>query len=443
MYRETIAKVFRQILLLGLFYSQSALSLEVLSLQAQAELVDRITHERLTEVLPSLMRREGVDLWVIMSREYNEDPILKTLLPATWMSARRHTMLVVHDPGEGAALEYLAVARYPVGKVFAPAWNVAEQPDQWRALEELITARAPETIAVNHSDNFALADGMSSTEYRKLQEALPATMRARLVSAERLAIAWLETRSKTEMAYYPQLVQTGHQLIARAFSSEVITPGVTTTDDVSWWLRERSQALGLGNWFHPSVSYQRNGEEGFNLQGTILPGDLIHVDFGLTWLRLNTDQQQHAYVLKPGESEVPRGLLEALVAGNQLQDILTANFKLGLTGNEVLSRSRKQALARGINPLIYSHPLGLHGHGAGPTIGMWDAQQGVPVKGDYPLFPDTAYSIELSATSAVAEWGGDVRIMLEEDAFFDGEIVDYMDGRQTAFHLIPSSEVKP
>ncbi|KZX60530.1 Xaa-Pro aminopeptidase [Halioglobus sp. HI00S01] len=425
-------------LILWAFLIAQAHAFEPAALKERAQLLDKITQERLTEVLPELMRRQNIDLWVIMSREYNEDPVLKTMLPANWMSARRHTMLVIHDPGAGRALEYLAVARYPVGELFQSVWDPEQQPDQWQALAQLIAARDPDTIAVNTSDSFALADGMSSTEWRELNAALSPTMRARVVSAESLAIAWLETRSATEMAYYPQLVSKGHELIARAFSNEVITPGVTTTQAVGWWLREQSQALGLANWFHPAVSLQRRGEAGFNRQGVIQPGDLIHVDFGLTWLRLNTDQQQHGYVLREGETEPSAGVVQAMAAANTLQDILTSNFVVGRTGNELLALSRQQALASGLRPTIYSHPLGLHGHGAGPTIGMWDAQEGVPVNGDYPLFANTAYSIELSNTAAVAEWGGDVRIMLEEDAFFDGQQVRYLNGRQTKLHIICS-----
>mgnify|MGYP000305453196 CR=1 FL=1 len=164
---------------------------------------------------------------------------------------------------------------------------------------------------------------------------------------------------------------------------------------------------------------------------------LLHVDLGIVYLRLNTDQQQHAYILRPGEKAPPAGLVAALAQANRLQDILTGNFKAGRSGNEVLALSRQQAIDEGIKPSIYSHPLGFHGHAAGPAIGMWDAQQGVPATGDYPLYPDTAYSIELNAASHIPEWDKEVRIMLEEDAFFDGKKTWYIDGRQREFLLIP------
>jgi Metallopeptidase family M24 len=433
--------------LLLLILATRAMALDILNVQQRSELIDRITEQRLGEMLPALMRRENIDLWVIMSREYNEDPVIKTMLPSSWISARRHTMLVIHDPGEGKPLERLAVARYAVGDLFEKAWDKEQQPDQWQALADVIGARDPQTIAVNTSDSFALADGMSSTEYRKFSAALPEKLRSRVIPAQRLAIAWLETRSELEQAVYPQIVAQGHQLIATAFSNEVITPGVTTTDEVVWWLRDQSLALGLGNWFHPTVSIQRADGEKFDQiaafskrpgENVIQPGDLIHVDFGITYLRLNTDQQQHAYILKPGETDAPDSLKKALANANRLQDILTGNFKTGRTGNEILAKSRADAIAEGIKPAIYTHPLGLHGHAAGPTIGMWDAQQGVPVTGDYPLYPNTAYSIELNAATDIPEWGKEIRVMLEEDALFDGEQVNYLNGRQTTFHLIQS-----
>ena len=423
---------------------------DLASMQEHSELIDRILNQRFEQVLPNLMRRADIDMWVIMSREYNEDPVIKTMLPSTWISARRHTMLVIYDQGAGKPLERLAVARYAVADLFEKAWDKEAQPDQWKALAKVIEDRNPKKIAVNVSDSFALADGMSSTENRKFLEALSPKLRSRVVSAENLAISWLETRSDLEMEYYPVLAKMGHKLIATAFSNEVVTPGKTTTDDVVWWLRDQSNALGVDNWFHPTVSIQRADSEKFDQlkafskrpdENVIQAGDLIHVDFGITYLRLNTDQQQHAYILKPGETQPPAGLVKALAASNRLQDILIDNFKEGRSGNEILRLSREQAIKEGLKPSIYTHPLGFHGHGAGPTIGMWDAQEGLPVKGDYPLYPNTAYSIELNTATYIPEWDKEIRIMLEEDAFFDGSKVNYIDDRQKVFHLILSGSL--
>ena len=416
----------------------------LLPLKDRAQLRDKVVNERLTNMLPALMRRQGIDMWILIAREYNEDPVLKTMLPSSWESARRRTMLVIFDDEDRNRTEYLAVARYNVGEVFEKAWDPEKQPDQYQALAEIIKQRNPDKIGINQSLHFGLADGLTHTEYTLLTEALDAPLRSRLVSAEYLSVAWLETRTPKEMEIYPTLVAKGHELIARAFSNEVVTPGETTTQDIEWWLKEQSQAMKMDNWFHPSVSLQRpeaSKNNDFSSKSTstvIMPGDLLHVDFGLTYLGLNSDQQQHAYVLKAGETQAPASLVQALEKGNRLQDILMSNFKLGRTGNDILAMSRQQAIEEGIVPTIYTHPIGTHGHAAGTTIGMWDSQSGVPVGGDYPMQENTAYSIELNAADSVTDWGGDIRIMLEEQAFFDGDSVRYMDGRQTGFHLIKS-----
>ena len=420
----------------------------ILPLRERAAVIDRWLEGRLETVAPEVMRREGVDLWIVAAREYNEDPVIETMLPSTYMAARRRTVLILHDRGPGQPLERLAVARYDIGP-FPRAWDPESEPDQWGRVAEVIAERDPQRIAVNRSSTFALADGLTGTEYDGLMAALPAKFRERVAGNERLAIGWLETRTPEEMEVYPQIVRIAHRIIAEGFSAKVIQPGVTTTEDVVWWYRERILELKLQTWFQPSVSVQRHEKSGGAREGegdfsgppdenVIRPGDLLHVDFGIKYLRLNTDTQQHAYVLKPGEDAAPAGLVRAFAVGNRLQDILTDNFVAGRSGNEILAAALAQAKAEGIDATIYTHPIGFHGHGAGPTIGLWDNQGGVPGRGDYPLFPNTAHSIELNAAVPVREWGGQtVRIMLEEDAFFDGERTWYIDGRQTDFWLIP------
>jgi hypothetical protein len=417
----------------------------ILSMKERAEIVDRWLEIRFETVLPRLMRRENVDMWVIVAREYNEDPVIETMLPATWLAARRRTILVFFDRGEAQGVERLAVARYDIGKSIQGMWKPEEVPDQLERLRQVIEERDPKAIALNRSKTFALADGLTDAEHDSLLEALPPKYEERIVSGERLAIGWLETRTPEEMQVYPGVVKIARSIIAEGLSERVIQPGATTTTDVEWWYRDRIAELTLDTWFHPSVSVQRaeaaSQRESFASrpeEETILPGDLLHVDFGISYLRLNTDTQMHAYVLRPGEKEAPAGLREALSTGNRLQDILTSQFATGRSGNEILKAALEQAKQEGIRPSIYTHPLGFHGHAAGPTIGLWDRQDGVPGPGDYPLFPDTAHSIELNATVSIPEWNGkDVRIMLEEDAFFDGEKTWYIDPRMEELLLIP------
>jgi hypothetical protein len=443
---KTMSKRILLLLAVGLVTSMAQANSTILPMRERADVIDRWLEVRVQTVLPELMRRAGIDMWVLISREYNEDPVLRTFLPSTWQSARRRTILLIHDPGEGQALETLAIARYDVGTMFRKAWDKELHGDQWQRLADLIAERDPQTIAVNYSENFALADGITHTEFRLFRDSLDPRLRERITSAEELAIGWLETRSADEMAVYPQIVRIAHDILAEGLSSAVIQPGITTTNDVSWWYRDRIRELKMTAWFHPSVSVQRAEEPALGTKESIaarhdddviLPGDLLHVDFGITYLRLNTDTQQHAYVLRPGETDVPDELRKAFERGNRLQDILTGNFVAGRTGNEILAASLEQAEKEGITASIYTHPIGYHGHAAGPTIGLWDQQDGVPGRGDYPLYPNTAHSIELYAETEVSSWGKPVRIKLEEDAFFDGETTWYIDGRQREIHLIP------
>jgi len=411
----------------------------ILSPRERASLENRILAERLDTLIPQIMRAEGIDLWLLVAREYLEEPVVATMLDAENMHARRRTILIFHDPGEGKPVERLTVSRYGLGGLFAPAWNPDEEPDQWAAVARLIAARNPKKIGINSSDLYQFADGMTLSQYGKFREALPPALHDRIVSGEGLAIRWLETRTPTEMALYPTVVRIAHAVIAEAFSRKVITPGTTTAEEVQWWYRDRLLQLGLTPWFHPSVAIQRQGREGM-IEGeeVIRPGDLLWTDFGITYLRLNTDTQHLAYVLKPGESEAPAGLRQGLANSNKVQDFLRAAFKPGRSGNGALAEAREKAIAAGLEPSIYSHPIGYHGHGAGPSIGFWDNQQADP-RGAGPIRANTAWSIELTSYAAVPEWGGQrVDFRTEEDAFFDGTSVRFIDGRQTALTLVPS-----
>jgi Xaa-Pro aminopeptidase len=411
----------------------------ILSARERAETENRILAERLDTIVPAIMREKGIDLWLLVAREYFEDPVVASMLDAESMHARRRTILIFHDPGGGKPVERLTVSRYGLGGLFAPAWDPAKQPDQWQAAADIIAARNPAKIAVNTSDLYQFADGMTVSQYDKFRAALPVALHRRIVSGEALAIRWLETRTPAEMVLYPAIIRTAHAIIGEAFSRAVITPGVTTAEQVQWWYRNRLLKLGLDPWFHPSVAIQRQGVKGM-LEGAevIQPGDLLWTDFGITYLRLNTDTQHLAYVLKPGETEAPAGLRQGLSNTNRVQDILTRHFAVGRSGNAVLALARAEAKASGLDVSIYSHPIGLHGHGAGPSIGFWDNQNQDP-RGNAPINANTAWSIELTSYAAVPEWGGQrVDFRAEENAFFDGKKVRYIDGRQTSLTLIPS-----
>jgi hypothetical protein len=409
----------------------------ILPLRARAERRNAWLRRRLETVLPEIMRREGMDMWIFAAREYNEDPVIMTLLPEPAMAARRRTILVLTRRPDGS-VERLTLDRYGFGDFYTRGWD-PEAEDQFACLGRVVRERDPATIGLNVSELFAFGDGLSHGEHQLVVEALGPTYAPRVTSAERLAVGWLERRIPEELAAYPEIAAVCHSLVARAFSRHVITPGETTTEDVVWWFRQTMLDLGLQAWFQPTVDIQAPGQR-FDSSGerrtTIQPGDLLHCDVGFSYLGLCTDQQQHAYVLRAGEQDAPAGLRAALAEGNRLQDILMEAMAPGRSGNEVLRLSLERARSEGLLPSVYSHPLGYHGHAAGPTIGLWDQQGGVPGRGDYPLYDETCYAVELNVVSDVPEWEQDVRIALEEDAALSGGAMRWLDGRQTRFHLI-------
>ncbi|MAW96721.1 MULTISPECIES: M24 family metallopeptidase [unclassified Leeuwenhoekiella] len=426
-------------------FSTVTISAQILPERERAQKVDQILKQRFEEVMPPIMERAGIDMWILITREYNEDPVVRTMLPATWLNARRRTILVFNKNPGTDEVERMAVARYNFGDNIQSVWDKEKQQDQWQALADLVEARDPKTIGLNFSEDYGIADGITKTDYEGLMQALPSKYKERIVSAEPLAVGWIETRTELEMEIFEELVATTHAVIAEAFSNKVITPGETTTEDVVWFLRQKVTDLGYDTWFHPTVDIQRTNEEleshitAFSNTPdgkVILPGDLLHCDFGISYLRLNTDCQQHVYVLKEGETEAPQFLVDAFAKGNRVQDIFTANFETGKSGNEILLESLTEAKAEGLRPSIYTHPLGLYGHSAGPTIGMWDAQEGVPGSGDYPLYENTAYAIELNTTVNIPEWNKDIRIMLEEAGFWGPEGFRYVNERQENLILI-------
>jgi hypothetical protein len=407
----------------------------ILPLKERATIINQWTKVRLNTILPELMRREGFDMWIIICREYNDDPVFFSLSGATEHYSQRLTMLVFYDCGKKEGVERIRISSYGIDDLYKLVWN-PEKMSQWECLAKVVAERNPKRIGINESDLFSFGDGLSASLKKKLIKELGPKYSARLHSAERLAVGWLEKRIPEELEVYPYIVAIAHDIIAKAFSNKIITPGITTTEDVQWWMAQRISNLGLMSWFHPIVEIDRMGFRDVH-KGVIQKGDLLFCDIGITYLRLNTDTQELAYILKESETDAPNGLKKALKIGNKLQDILMAEFKEGRTGNEVLMLALQKAKAMGIKPRIYTHPLGFHGHGAGPTIGLWEQQNGVPGQGDYTIFYDTCYAIELNIRTEIPEWGGqEVPIALEQDAAFTKEGIYFLDGRQTKFHLI-------
>jgi len=418
-------------------------------LREQAEVQQGWLKLRLERVLPQLMRKHNVKMWLVICREYNEDPVFFSLVSPTTFAARRRTIYVFHDRGERAGVERLALGGGSQGGLY----TVYRDPEtenrelygegQWALLRKLIAERNPANIAVNISATHAFADGLSAGEREKLETTLGTEYTRRIVRAEDLALEYVETRLPEMMPTYRRMMETVHMLIGRAFSNEVIKPGITTNEDVVWWLRQQLNDSGLSTWFHPTVRVQRAQKAGVSILAEDAPvvierGDVLHVDFGITAMRLNTDTQHMGYVLRPGERDVPAGIKRALANANRLQDLLLERMKPGRSGNAVLSDTLAAMQAEGINGSVYTHPIGDHGHGAGPLIGLWDRQQGVPGRGDVRLIPNSWFAIELSVRTPVPEWNNqELWVGQEENAAIDEQGQKaWVLRRQSEYHLV-------
>ncbi|MDR9389669.1 MAG: M24 family metallopeptidase [Wenzhouxiangella sp.] len=405
-----------------------------------------VVNHRIEALLPELMAEADLDLWLVINREYAEDPVYFSLVPQPSFAARRTTMLAFErfeDEAGDEAVRALSVNRYPLGEPYQVAWSGESLDAQWQALADLIVETDAERVGINVSTHWPVADGLTHGLYERLLDVLPESHHERLVSAESLVVRWLETRTEQELDLYPHIVGIARGVISEAFSNRVITPGVTTTDDVAWYIRERFESLGLPIWFMPYVNVQRPGEacaedQAFcGVSGVIERGDVIHTDVGICYLKLCTDTQEMGYVLKTGQTSVPQGLIEAMAVGNRWQDHLTASFQTGRSGNAILAETIERSEADGIQSSTYTHPLGFFGHAPGPTIGMWDNQGETPVRGDWPVHPNTAYAIEGNIKARVREWDDQhVQVKLEQVAWFDGQSVIYAAGRQTEWHVI-------
>ena len=418
------------------------------TLREQAVMQQEWLRKRLDTFLPALMRKHGIDLWVIPMREYTEDPVFVAITAPETFAARRRTIYVFFDkcaasgaPPSAYCVERIALGGTSQGGVFearrsakAAAGDVGRGQqaelwgdEQWQILKAVVEERKPRVIGINRSTVFAFSDGLTSGELKGMSGALGESWTSKLRDAEALPLELIAARLPEEEAFFRRMQELVWQMTQEMFSSKHIMPGQTRTSDLVWWWRQRVNDLGLDTWFQPSVSVQRKGmtAEQLGADPVIQHGDVLHCDVGITAARLNTDTQHNAYVLRPGESDAPEGLKRALANANALQDIVMDEIRPGRSGNEILRSSLDRMRKNEITGTIYSHPIGLHGHGAGPLIGLWDYQDGVPGRGDAKVIPSMWYSIELQATTRVPEWENQaVRMAQEEDAIIgaDGRI---------------------
>lgn len=408
---------------------------KILPYRMQVKTLDKCLKKRLDTILPKVMREVGIDTWIVACREYNEDPVLKALVPCSMMTARRLTILVFHL--EEDRVRRMALTRPGVGldDYYEAVWIDQKNETQLACLKRILKEIDPDKIGLDYSKDSAFADGLSHTIYEELINIME-DMKTKVVSAEKLCIRYLETRLDEEIASYTGIMQIAHTLIRNALSSNVVLPGVTTSDDIKYWMIQKVIDLGLEVWFDYEVTIIRNGIGEMPSDTVVMPGDLIHLDVGLRYLGLCTDTQENAYVLKIDEEDAPLELKAAIKTVNRLQDIVVSCFKRGKTGNEILKEARQIAMSEGIQPCIYSHPIGYYGHGAGMMIGLWDHQEGVSGAGDHELYDDTAYSLELNCICKIPSWNIDLMYCAETDILFKEGKVHYLYKRQNELHLI-------
>ncbi len=413
----------------------------------QAEQRQQWLKLRLERVLPRLMAAYDVRMWILSMREYAEDPVFWSITSPTTYAARRRSIYVFTRREDGT-VERLALGGTSQGGLFeayrstrpAPTQPTAELVgnEQWRLFRELVEARDPENIVLNIDSEWAFADGLHAGEREALEAALGPQLLGRVKREPRLAMNYIALRIPEMLPRYRKIQETVHAIISEAFSNAVITPGKTSVEDVEWWMLERLRGLGYTTWFQPNVDVQRAGEVPADGPVTIERGDLLWTDYGVVALNLHTDTQHLGYVLRAGELEAPAGLRQCLANSNRLQDMLLRHMQPGLTGNAILANTLGEMRDAGIDGTVYTHPIGDHGHGAGPLIGRWDGQEGVPVRGDALLLPSTWHSIELQATTPIPEWGGKpASCRQEEEAYLDSDGArHWVFRRQSRFHLV-------
>ena len=411
----------------------------VLPVRERASIIRRILEKRLASVLPAAMREANIDMWLIVCQEDDLDPVFVTMMPMdTWCPILQ--MLILQDRGEPAGIERVNLSMTDTRGMYEKPWSGRCHEEQWPLLRQLVEERDPERIGINIGTVQWAAGGLTHNLYQKIASTLGDKYARRMVSAESLATRWLSTLTPDEIELFGDVVDVSRALIAECYSREVIAPGVTTTDDLQWHYWQECADLGLDVSFRPFFNLQRRdeGDGGVAGDSVIRPGDIIHCDVGLRYLRLNSDHQQLAYVLRPGETSAPEGARKLLAEANRLQDTFMAEFTRGKTGNELLAAILARAGREGIpNPKVYSHSLGLYLHEPGPLIGLPWEQVRCPGRGDVRLEFGNCFTMELSVRGHLPEWGGqEVTLAVVEDAAFTETGCALIGGRQKEFYLV-------
>src|SRR5688500_4111857 len=413
---------------------------QLLSQREQANVRENWLMKRLGSLLLPMMKRQGIEMSIVVNEEIHLDPVTPHLTPTSPIVGRRDIFVFI-DRGE--RIERIGVVRYADESVKRHYRMILPARDKFgETIRKIVDERDPKTIALNIGGTRGQQSGLTYDGYKFLADALGAENEKKFVSAANFLTEFLDTRIPEELEHYRTAVLATDVITRRAFSNEVIKPGKSTVGDVRWWMLQQLNDIGVDTWFQPDLRIQRQasttGTTGQFLSTAdesvvIMPGDLIHVDFGLNYMGLSTDWQKHAYILKPGEKDAPAGLKAALKNTNRLQDILFSVARQGMTGTAVYEATIAECKKQGLNCMIYSHPLGTHGHGLGPSIDF----RGNIGGGANKILPGSYMSIELNTSTDVPEWNNQrVTIMAEDDAHMTETGYKFFRPRQTEFYLI-------
>ena len=395
------------------------------------ETMNQIRRDKFDLVLPEVMRENGIDMWITMLREGHYDPLYLDLGQGY---ASPTGYYVFADRG-GDRIERMAlgISGYLLREGHAyDGFGAAGQ------LPAHVAERDPQTIAVNMSSYIGAADGLSHTGYQELVETLGEPYASRLVSAEKLISDFRSRRVATEIAAFAEAGELSRHIAERALSNEVIAPGVTTLEDVAWWMMEQLHSRGLGTSFGmPSVYI--TGPEGIEATSSdriIQRGDVLMIDWGVGLMNFFTDMKRIAYVLREDETEPPASYVRAFDQGVKAREIVRRTIRPGITAQENYERIYRALAEEGFvqiefnqpssggetDVVIGSHSVGNLGHGIGPSIATFN-----PLRFTFEVRPTNLLSIELFAYSPIPEWGGrKLRIPLEDDALVTERGVEWV-----------------
>lgn len=400
-----------------------------------------LRHARLLEQ----MRRHGVGMWIVVNEEFHEDPLTAYVAPARPYVGGRDLFVFV-DAGE-KGLRKVAITGFFEEQLARFFEAPADPKPAKEVLPALVAEHQPRTIAIATGGKRGATRSLGYDTRVWLEEILGAEVARRFVPAEPLIEEYLDTRLPEERPVYEKLVEATEALARRALSAEVIEPGRTTVGDIRRYLYDESYRLGYGLWFQPDLRVQRKGlaadlSRGFLAVApearVIERGDLVHLDFGLTLMGLASDWQKMAYVLRAGETEPPAGLQAALARTNRLQDTFCRAARPGRAAGEVYTEVMAEMEKQGIVAQVYSHPLGAHGHGLGPSIDFRAAKEGDAERQAKKLRPGSYLAVELNTRSAIPEWDGQEIFVMEEDpAWLSDAGYVFFRPRQESFYLVP------